>query len=187
MPTRRGITIIGLTLALMSVTAVGVGAQTETEDGEPAATTYVTGTLGAPAQITSGRTSVTDGVTQRRGWLFADVPIETSDPRLNGLITTSANGDERRVTGTTEAVDLQSSKYRIANDDGSWLGQGTAFIHLEGGTPTADLDTLLLTGEGAYEGLSAYLLFDFSESPTAVEGVVFAGEMTPAPGLPPAE
>jgi len=69
MPTRRGIAIIGLTLALMSVTAVGVGAQTETDDDEPAATTYVTGTLGAPGRITSGRTSVIDGVSVVAGSL----------------------------------------------------------------------------------------------------------------------
>ena len=44
--------------------------------------------------------------------------------------------------------------------------------------------TLPLTGSGAYEGLSAYLIIDGSEDAPIVEGVIYAGEMPPSPELP---
>ena len=45
----------------------------------------------------------------------------------------------------------------------------------------------VLTGEGAYDGLSAYLVTDFTETPPMVQGAVFAGEMPPAPDPVPVE
>ena len=84
-------------------------------------------------------------------------------------------------------VVLQTSFHRIDNDAGSWSGQGTAIVHGGGGIArdeATDLDTVILRGEGEYEGLSTYLLFDWTEDPIAVEGVVFAGDMPPFPELP---
>jgi hypothetical protein len=84
-------------------------------------------------------------------------------------------------------VVVQSFVYRIENDRGSWSGQGTALVHA-GGELTLDqvtnLDTVLLTGEGGYAGLGAYLLVDWTEDPPAVEGAIFGGEMPPHPRLP---
>lgn len=152
------------------------------------ATTFVTGTLGDPAQVTEGVETRVDGVTERRGWVFADQALETDDPRLTGTVSAVVSGDERIVTGTNFRVDLQSGTIRIENDGGGWTGSLTSINHFRsGGDPTTAIDTAVLSGEGAYEGLSAYLLIDFSETPAVVQGTVFAGEMPPFPELPPAE
>ena len=41
--------------------------------------------------------------------------------------------------------------------------------------------TVVLTGEDAYEGLTAYISVDWTEEPVAVEGAVFVGEAPPRP------
>lgn len=47
---------------------------------------------------------------------------------------------------------------------------------------TIDLETVVLTGEGGYDGLSAYLVADWNpESGADIQGAIFAGEMPPVP------
>ena len=65
-----------------------------------------------------------------------------------------------------------------------------AIVHVGAGISrdeTTDFGTVLFTGEGGYEGLSAYLLGDWTEEPVAVEGAVFPGEMPPFPEFPAVE
>jgi hypothetical protein len=54
----------------------------------------------------------------------------------------------------------------------------TAFVE-----PTLgiDRDKVILSGDGAYEGLSAYLLIDWSSTPADFIGAIFPGEMPPFP------
>jgi len=82
---------------------------------------------------------------------------------------------------------FEAAAWYIENVDGSWSGQGTALVHGGGGIPrdeATNLDTVVLTGAGAYEGLTAYVLADWTEDPVAVEGVVFPGEAPPFPETP---
>ena len=182
MQIKRGAVTIGLTLVLLTGSGLAMSAQSDSEDVDPMATTFVTGTLGQPTQVTSGVETRVDGVTERRDWVFAGALLETDDPRLTGRVTAVVSGDERIVTGTNLRVDLQSGDLRIENDEGAWGGSLTAIAH--GRTlddATVSFDTWLLTGEDAYDGLSAYLLIDSTEDPAVVQGAVFAGEMPPAP------
>lgn len=63
-----------------------------------------------------------------------------------------------------------------ANDEGRWVGTATAFA-----TYTFNTDTVVLHGEGAYEGLTAYVLMDGSTEPPKIQAAIFAGEMPPVP------
>lgn len=57
---------------------------------------------------------------------------------------------------------------------------GAAFSREDG----TDFDTIVLTGEGAPEGLAAYVLAGWTDDPIAVEGAVFVGEGPPFPEVP---
>ena len=99
------------------------------------------------------------------------------DPRLTGSITRVLNAN---VWAGDELSFVRSDQVRIENEAGSWSGQNTNIHHSGEGIPEdeeTNLNTTLLTGEGAYEGLSAHLVVDGD----AVEGIIFAGESPPFP------
>ena len=107
------------------------------------------------------------------------------DARLSGSLVRSLNSDAHRVS-EDERVVVQSMTYRIDNEGGSWSGQGTALVHHGGDVRRRDetnLDTVVLTGEGGYAGLSAYLLVDWTKQPIAIDGAIFSGTMPPAPDV----
>ena len=66
-------------------------------------------------------------------------------------------------------------------EDGSWRGTVTGFMSLAGLHLLWDL-----VGDGAYDGLSAQMLWVPSGGRFDVEGVIFPGQMPPLPE-PPAE
>ena len=179
-----------LVIGLLATSAITAAAQDDGDVDELTATSYVTGTSGDPRQTIAGTDSSSDGgLVEHRGYTFADITVDTDDPRLNGIMSIVANGDERFLSGTVgsgKLTDVQAFGVRITNDEGGWSGQGTALIHGNGSTATTNLDTIILTGDGAYEGLTAYVLIDNTTTPPSLEGTVFQGAMTPFPE-PPAE
>jgi hypothetical protein len=183
MKTRLGVATTWLTIALLTGSAIAVSAQDDAADVDLTTTTFVTGTLGELEQ-TEGVFSEEGNVSQGRGYSWAG-PIETDDPRLTGLVTIVSNGAIRLDDGAYGQVDLRSSEYRIENDDGAWAGPATAFSYpLDGGVRESgqiSQDTVVLTGEGSYDGLTAYLVIDYTVVPATLEGTAFAGEMPPAP------
>ena len=95
---------------------------------------------------------------------------------------------EKWIGGTIDDlrdVAVFTAPHRIDNEAGSWSGTGTGVIHAGPGVSDEDaLDfyTVLLTGEGAYQGLSAFLIADFAPEVGAdIKGAVFPGE-APGPG-----
>jgi hypothetical protein len=89
----------------------------------------------------------------------------------------------------SEAIEIvpQALAFRIENEAGSWSGQGTSISHGRGAIPpdeATNLDTIVLTGAGAYAGLMAYLIIDGTQDPATVKGAIVAGEMPPFPELP---
>lgn len=190
MKSARALVIASLTIGLLLTSVVTVAAQEDTDVDELTATSWVSGTAGDARQTTQGTDSPQGGgFIEHRGYIFGDSAIDTDDPRLNGSMTVVANGDERYLSGTAgsgELTDIQGLGVRITNDEGGWSGQGTALIHGNGSTLTTDLDTIILAGQGAYEGLTAYLIIDNTSTPRTVEGTIFEGQITPLPE-PPAE
>ena len=96
--------------------------------------------------------------------------IETDDPRLSGtadIVTYGVHGVGG--DGFTE-THFGSDVLTLVNDEGTWSGRGTSALVLdENNDPSVMQATWHLTGEDAYEGLSAYLnVWGWQ----AVEGVI---------------
>ena len=169
--------------------SAGAAAQTDTEEADPLAPAKVTGTIGGGDVVAEPTETLVDGVLEGRGLVVEGETIETDDPRLTGSITRALNANIHKVSDFVDVLALAGA-VRIENEAGSWSGQVTGLIHQGGGIPpdeATNLAAVVLSGEGAYEGLSAYLFIDATEDQIAVEGVIFAGELPPFPELPAAE
>ena len=176
-----------LVIGLLATSAITAAAQDDDVD-ELTGVSYVTGTSGETGDTTLGTDSPSGGLFEHRGYTFAEIPVETDDPRLTGSMTLTANGDERFFSGTIgpgEYTDIQVHGVRITNDEGGWSGQGTLLRHGNDfraeGTATTDFNTIILAGDGAYEGLTAYVLIDSTTTPASLEGTIFQGVMPPFP------
>ena len=102
----------------------------------------------------------------------------------------SANGVRQDFVDGFASLELRT--YRIVNDDGAWAGPGEFIIAQESDSGPALMrqSSMVLTGEGAYDGLVAYVLFhatDEDPTTTVMEGVILAVDLPPAPEPIPAE
>ena len=61
-------------------------------------------------------------------------------------------------------IGVGASRTEIRGDDGAWVGTGTEYFADRG------LETMVLTGEGAYAGLTAYLILDWGTARQALQG-----------------
>jgi len=120
---------------------------------------------GAP-EVTYGDPKWTEeGITMRMTWA-------ATDPRISGDVEYAANGYEfpRAYLGVDAATIV------VTNQDGRWIGAGTG-LQSDGEHPAPF--TAILTGEGAYDGLTAYVVLDWVGS--AFQGAIFPGSMPVAP------
>ena len=184
----RTTTISILALGLLAGAAVGVAAQDE--EAAMFSGTYE----GTWPPVDEGTVTFGDGYEAYYDELFAE-SIETTDARLTGSVLKAQNTHAHKVSGRDETVAPRSLTWRIENEGGAWTGQGyelhwwgddaPAMAFEEGPSVTA----FMLTGEGDYEGLSAYLEVDWSTwteegSLPAVRGAVFPGEAPPFTEVP---
>ena len=165
------------------------GAEGETTEPRPPA--IVTGTMEGWGEVAQeGTETMVDGVDERRGLLRDGARFEMDDPRLTGTVSYVSNGDGRSVGDATAA--LFSLAWHIENEEGSWSGSCPMLQIME---PMADPSMMepivfycLYTGAGAYEGLSAYLMQQFTaELPAPIKGLIFEGDLPPVPELLSAE
>ena len=107
---------------------------------------------------------------------------DISDPRLAGTWRTILNKDVYRDS-LSEVVTVAR---RIDNAEGSWLGHFAGYLDPDGGRRHQQG---ILTGTGAYEGLTAIVrMEDTGTLSWDVHGVVFPGALPEAPEYPePAE
>jgi len=178
--------IVATAFAVSVAASLPVGVAAQEEASEPQPLTYATGTAGEPAEyVTPTEERSLDGIKQMRSLGIIDIPLELSDPRLSGLLTISANGAAQDFYDGFAA--LEPRTYRIVNDDGAWAGSGN---HVEAvrrseGVPVIDQDSLVLAGEGAYEGLLAHVFLEGTRG--EVQAVIITAEMPPAPDPVPTE
>jgi hypothetical protein len=106
------------------------------------------------------------------------------DPRLTGTCRETGNTDEFPQPGTDKRVEIWWGTMRIENEGGAW--DGATVSTYESAQPTeTGLKLIQLTGEGAYEGLSALLWETSNAAPADVpRAAPFAGAIFPGP-LPP--
>jgi hypothetical protein len=109
-----------------------------------------------------------DGViTVRRGRdTMTQIMNEVSDPRLDGTWRMAWNEDDY---GGTSGADIVTVVWRIETDEGAWQGSDTWARH---GDFEGDEPQFVLTGEGAYEGLTAILKFTFEEPCPNALGII---------------
>jgi hypothetical protein len=141
----------------------------------------VTGTATYLNQVSAGGPVeiLDNGATLRRGESFTH-RWETSDPRLSGTSTFISNWQRYEPAN----LQVDQTIRVVENDDGRWVGTGT---DLWGGDGLKNTETVILHGEDAYEGLTAYVIMQWnpSSSPEATfAAAIFPGEMPPVPDLP---
>jgi hypothetical protein len=173
--------ISAIAIGLLAGSAVGVAAQDE-EAAELETPLYYTWTAGDPASVTDG--TFDEDAGEMRGLVLEGIPLEASDPRLSGVGYLTANGNAENSTNGSGA--LESRSYRVVMDGGEFTGSGT---YIEAGDPSVDgppaivRETMVLTGDGAYEGLVLFVTGDYREA-GAGEAVILRVAVPPVPGVP---
>ncbi len=178
MKTTRTALISAIAIGLLAGSAVGVAAQDEETEAPPVA--YTTGTSGSPADFVAPTEELLPGGSQMSGLGLIDIPLEFTDARLSGLLTVSANGAAQDFVDGFAG--LESRTYRIVNDDGAWAGSGDYI--LAGDSEAAhfiEQESMVLTGEGAYAGLIAYVFIEFTSEGPQLEAVILEVERAPLP------
>ena len=167
MKTIRTITTSILALGLLAGSAVGVAAQPP--EGEAA---YVTGTIA----ISSGE------CTEGEEWNECPLSLDASDSRLSGEGTVRNAGSA--IQSDDEFVVLVDMSLRVANDEGAWTGGGLLYaLPANADAVGVDEPTWVLSGEGAYDGLTAVLRADLGPD-GSFAGVIVGAEPPAAPAVP---
>jgi D-alanyl-D-alanine carboxypeptidase len=166
-----------LTLSLAVAAPAAMTAQDA--PGEASDVSFVTGAVnGDPARFVPPAEETRDeGLVRVRGFSVVGIPVELEDPRLSGELTFVANGSGQEFDNGVASIEYRS--YRLENPDGVWTGTGTAAFALGDGEPLMDIESVVLTGEDAYEGLTAFLLAENVDDDIVLEGFVI--ELEPAP------
>jgi len=160
-------TISILAVGLLAGSAVGVAAQPP--EGEAA---YVTGT------VTIGGGECTEG----EEWNECPLSLDASDPRLSGEGSVRNSG--MPMQSDDEFVVLVDMSLRVANDEGAWTGGGLLYaLPTNEDAVGVDEPTWVLSGEGAYDGLTAVLRADLGPD-GSFAGVIVGAEPPAAPAVP---
>jgi hypothetical protein len=176
-----------LSLAGMVILALigGLGGVVVAQDGdEPATTaTYVTGQQTDAREVAGGTYSGADGIDRNRDAVFVDT-IEWSDPRLPSSMWISENLDMHALGDDREAW-AWAGTIRLEDEVGAWTGLEYGMGEWVGDGLALRPRVMMLTGEGAYEGLSAMLQRRWDpDDPTyhaTVEGYIFEDQLPPMP------
>jgi len=113
--------------------------------------------------------------------LYTGMVLEATDPRISGQMEAVWSTAACEIRGG-EKVWHQIVTYRISNDEGTWSGSGPGFIAASEAVSDGPGDAFMatLTGEGAYEGLSATFLQQRFEGEDVMRGVIVPGAIPPA-------
>jgi hypothetical protein len=177
MHTVRGSLVGVVILALLG--GLGGAVLAQDDEDELMRPAYVTGSVPSlvftsPGSDTTGvGRFASEGVGQTQTW-------EADDPRLSGEATYTGNW---RLYGDPYEVGVEAGRWTITNDDGTWAGTSTAVEAREPATwePKVYMETLILDGQGGYDGLTAYLLIDGSPDPKVFQGIIFPDTMAEPP------
>lgn len=151
--------IAALTICLLAGQALGVAAQSD----DPMAPSFFNGDagLGWRAWDESTETSPA-GTTTETG--SSSVLWQTNDPRINGVATSSGSTvryeEDALIESSLQDGSMWGQLTRVENADGAW--EGTLDL-LEIEEVELSIKSGWLVGEGAYEGLLAYVVVDYSD------------------------
>jgi hypothetical protein len=159
--------LMTLTLAVGGATGATAQSDVDTDSGA----VVVTGTLECLDSDTPDA-AAGQSVVSLHAW-------EADDERLAGDVAYSGRWalyEEPSAARDSTAVGPEDAVYQIVNDGGSWLCTET-----RGPEPRSPDTghTLIFSGEGGYEGMTAYLHVDWSQSPYHFSGLILEGDEPP--------
>jgi len=179
------LTLVGpVILALLAGLGSAVVAQTEEASDEmsPAA---ATGTLEFAAPPAEGELGEGGEVIMHEDETVHVHEWNATDPRLTGTATYTGAwhlyDPPTEDCGDPEAMD-EPVLYEIVNDGGGWRCGG-ARAPVPGPDGATNVHTLVFRGTGEYEGLSAYILVDWSTSPYTYGAVITPNDVPLVPVL----
>jgi hypothetical protein len=157
--------------------------------------THVTGTVTASRTVTQLTYTPYDEYMHNTGYGGVyEYDVDWSDPRLPSLMRVAENWDffglaENTSPDVNGAISVMGN-VRLEGPDGAWTGMKYGL--LEETKPVERYpgpEMIILSGEGAYEGLSAMLSRTYDEPPAAgafetYEGYILHGELPPMPEAP---
>ena len=176
----RYVLIVALAISMLG--SLGVGAAAQEDASELRTHVYSAGIAGdVPETIQGTQVLADDGQFQLRGLELIDIPVRFSDDRLTGLLTIASNGAGRNFSDGHAR--LEPRTYRIDNAGGSWTGEGERILalSLRESSPLINHESMVLFGEGDYEGLVAYVFIELANRAPELEAVVLEIEMPPLP------
>lgn len=174
----RSLALVLATL-LVAVGALTVRAQPPEPSLDPSRPAPFTGRIAFGGQVRGGVTEAVDGHIETRGNAHAPSMVSISDPRLDGDVLISFQTDEYVAADGTGQV-LGSGTWHIQTEDGVWEG---SYIRLEA-EGLSDHNTVVLVGQGAYEGLVAVWEQTIDGSGWDIAGAIFGSGPPPATVLP---
>ena len=173
----RTLIVAAISTGLIAGLSISVSAQNPEVD--PMAPAVVTGHFFGGCPDFGETITAPDGVTETKP-TFSCQRWETNDDRLNGTNVDVGNWERYPDHG----IQIAAGRFHTTDDDGdgSWTGvwNGIA-IDAADGIEQMEIDTIILTGHGAYEGLTAYILQDWSKDPVEVRGAIFPRDMPEVP------
>ena len=128
-----------------------------------------------------GKTKAEEGMVLKRGHGYSFRFDTVSDPRLAGTWRSIFNEDQYLTSPSWTGVWTRAT--RIDNAGGSWLGDLTGYREPGGRWHHQGI----LTGTGAYKGLSAIVFIDDNGSQAGtydIHGFIFPGELPEFPEYP---
>lgn len=174
-PVRAVVLVAALALASSFAMVTEVAAPGPIVPGAEApgeAIAHVVGHTSGQREIAEGEMQVTDRAIEWRG-MVAEWDVTADDPRLSGVMTAEYALDN--LMGVAGAAALAGTQ-TISNADGEWSGTVVGV-----GVPdTNDIQfQSVLTGSGAYDGLTAVVRADNAENVLVYEfeAVVFPGSL----------
>ena len=165
------------TIILMLLGGTSIATATEGEEATDATTpVVVSGSLDCLGEVPAGEEPSASPapeaeVVNLHRWV-------ASDPRLEGEATYTGKWQiyDEPSEDTGVIGDTDPAIYAIVNEGGRWLCEASRVV-APGDRPGSH--TLLFSGEGEYEGLTAYLQVDWSQAPYVFTGLILPGEAPP--------
>ena len=111
----------------------------------------------------------------------AGMTWDATDPRLSGDATGTGGWSFYAPAGEDAgSMDASDRSYIIINDDGSW---GCAKSEPTAPEPDDTGHTLIFTGTGDYDGLTAHVRIDWTSYPFSFSGVIVEDGVPQDPSL----
>lgn len=193
-PTRRNLWPIAVAAAIIGIAVGGLVIATREEEltREVATATQPPLVAQPPVEFTaclrggadnyrSERIVLPDGETtiDRVSNPIEVTATDVSDPRLHGTWSATEINDHYNAPGNDDLI-IGTWTHRIENADGAWQGSHQTIDFPDGQVHGGYEGLYVMTGEGAYEGLTAYMVLNSQGTTPDCPTTTARGYITPS-------